>query len=203
MKLNINLGVPTADLLKSPTACFRLSKALTRVSDALSFGEHYLKAAKQGVPLEKRDFEHISASIHTSGRSAEDLANLIDDPGLRLMVAQYSAEAKRFNAAIRKALPAKTKAQKVLKEVFTKGPVKPLTSAQIAKKTENLRAKIVEIDKQVESLCTIDKPTPPTAPAPAPAMKGRYGMGAGAPHAPKKRPMYPRYFVASMGRSRR
>lgn len=196
MKLNIRLGVPTADLLKSPTTCFRLSKAMSRVSDALAFGEHYIKESKRDFPLQNRDLQHMSASIWTSSRSAEDLANLIEDPSLRGMVTGYAAAARRFNTAIRAALPeAKTKVKAVKKDVVKKA--KPMTEAEIAKKTADLRSKVNEIQTKVESLCTID------APAPAPAMKGRYGMGSSGTSTPKKRPMYPRYFVASMGRSRR
>lgn len=213
MKLNIKLGVPTADLLKSPPACFRLSKAMTRVSDALSFALHYVKASGR-LPLENRDFEHISAAISTSGRSAEDLALLLDDAALRGMVTSYVNSARRFNATLRQTLPVPNKAK--TKSVISKSkgksdqrpekPSKPMTVSEVAKKTEDLRSKLVEIDKKVESLCTIDSPapTPPpitVAPPTPPSMRGRFGMGGGG--TPKKRPLYPRYFVASMGRSRR
>lgn len=202
MKMNIRLGVPTADLLKSPTTCFRLSKAMSRVSDALAFGEHYITESK-GIPIQSRDIQHMSASIWTSSRSAEDLANLIDDAELRLMVAQYAVDARRFNTVLRKALPAVKSKIKGAKPV--KKPEKPMTEAQIAKKTADLRAKVNQIANKVESLCTIDKPAAPEKAKyvpPGSSLQGRAGM-SGSGSAPKKRPMYPRYFVASMGRSRR
>lgn len=187
MKLNIKLGVPTEALLKHPTTCFNLSKATTRVSAALSFGEFYLKQSK-GV-VTPRELEHMSASIWSSSKSAEDLAKFIDDPELRKAVDDYAVAGRRFNNEIRKNLPS------VQKTSITKEKkAKPLTVAQMTARTVALRSKLADIEKKVESLCTVDKP--------APALKGRVGMsGSGA--TPKKRPMYPRYFVASMGRSRR
>jgi len=191
MKLNIKLGVPTEALLKHPTACFNLSKAATRVSAALSFGEFYLKQSK-GV-VTPRELEHMSASIWSSSKSAEDLAKFIDDPELRKAVDDYAVAGRRFNNEIRKNLPS------VLKSSIKKDktPSKPLTVAQMTTRTVALRSKLADIEKKVESLCTVDKP------APTPVMKGRVGMGGGTTSTPRKRPMYPRYFVASMGRSRR
>lgn len=188
MKLNIKLGVPTEALLKHPTACFNLSKAATRVSAALSFGEFYLKQSK-GV-VTPRELAHMSASIWSSSKSAEDLAKFIDDPELRKAVDDYAVAGLRFNNEIRKNLPS------VLKSSIKKDKTssKPLTVQQMTARTAALRSKLADIEKKVESLCTVDKP--------APALKGRVGMsGSGA--TPKKRPMYPRYFVASMGRSAR
>jgi hypothetical protein len=49
MKINLKLGVPTEALLKHPTACFRLSSALTRVQDALAFGQFYVRETKTGA----------------------------------------------------------------------------------------------------------------------------------------------------------
>lgn len=193
MKLNIKLGVPTEALLKHPTACFRLSKALTRVSDALSFGEFYIKQAKGGV-ITPKDLEHMSASIWTSGRSAEDLAKLVDDADIQQAVMAYSAEAKRFNNAIRSNLPA-VKAKAKAKEP------KPVTVTTLTKRTTDLRKKLGEIEAKVEGLCTVDKPAVANV---TPTLQGRVTMaGAGRSATPKKRPLYPRYFVASMGRSRR
>lgn len=197
MKLKINLGVPTEALLKHPTACFNLSKAMTRVSDALSFGAFYLAQSKGDV-MTPKELEHMSASIWTSGKSAEDLGKLVDDPDIRKAVEAYRKEAVRLNTAIRsnipsvKALKAKAKGEKV--------QVTPVTVTSLVIKTTALRSKLSVIEKKVESLCTVDKPAAPSISAPA--MKGRAGMsGSGTTH--RKRPMYPRYFVASMGRSRR
>ena len=192
MKLNIKLGVPTEALLKHPTACFNLSKAATRVSAALSFGEFYLKQSK-GV-VTPRELEHMSASIWSSSKSAEDLAKFIDDPELRKAVDDYAVAGRRFNNELRKNLPSIQK----LKTSITKDKTasKPLTVAQMTARTAALRSKLADIEKKVESLCTVDKL------APAPVMKGRVGMG-GSGITPRKRPMYPRYFVAAMGRSRR
>jgi len=191
MKMNLRLGVPTEALLKHPTACFRLSKAFTRVSDALSFSEYYLKNAK-GF-LRPQDLEHISASIHTSGRSAEDLAKLVDDPELRNEIHAYARRATRINTAVRKAIP---KPKKTPGEKAAKAP--PL--ADMINRTAELREKLKIIDKKVEDLCTVT-PIPPAPKAAAPTTAPvRAGM-SGVIH--RKKPMYPRYFVASMGRSRR
>lgn len=198
MKLSINLGVPTKALLKHPTVCFRLSKAMTRVSDALVFGEFYLKQTK-GPVIAPRDLEHMSASIFSSSKSAEGLALLVDDPDLRKAISAYSAHAQRLNTAIRSNLPsiktlkAKAKGQKVKAE--------PITASFLSIRTAALRSKLSEIEKKVESLCTVEKPAAASN-VTATAMKDRAGM-SGSGTSPKKRPMYPRYFVASMGRSRR
>ncbi len=186
MKMNLRLGVPTEALLKHPTACFRLSKAFTRVSDALSFSEYYLGHTKGD--LRPQDLQHISASIHTSGKSAADLALLVDDPELRKEIQQYSNRAIRINAAIRKGIPTP-------KNKSPKGP--PLV--EMINRAKELREKLKVIDKKVEDLCTVNPPPAPYKPA-ATAAPARAGM-SGVVH--RKRPMYPRYFVASMGRSRR
>jgi hypothetical protein len=201
MKLNINLGVPTEALLKHPTACFNLSKAATRVSAALSFGEFYLKQTKGDVVV-PRDLEHMSAALYSSSRSADELAFMLaDDPELKKAVQAYSKSALRFNTQLRRNLPSVTaiKAKVVAKAKGEKLDVKPVTVAQMDTRTTDLRKQLAEIEKKVENLCTVDKPaakivTPTT-------MKGRAGMAGG--NGAKKRPLYPRYFVASMGRSRR
>jgi hypothetical protein len=194
MKMNLRLGVPTEALLKHPTACFRLSKAATRVSTALSFSEHYFKNLGAS-PLQRRDLEHISASIYTSGRSAEELAKLVEDQSLKKEIEAYSRAAARFNQQIRSNLPkAKAKATK---------EAKPITMTSLVDRAQFLRNKLVQIEKKVEDLCTVnpaanEKPRP--TPAGSSTMHGRVSM-SGIIH--KKKPMYPRYFVASMGRSRR
>jgi ribosomal protein L7/L12 len=233
MKLSINLGVPTEALLKHPTVCFRLSRAMTRVSDALVFGEFYLKQTK-GPVIAPRDLEHMSASIFSSSKSAEGLALLVDDPDLRKAISAYSVNAQRLNTAIRSNLPsiktlkAKAKGQKVKAE--------PITASFLSIRTAALRSKLSEIEKKVEDLCTVRSkvemitrhrtktgaglkeakdaieqlkdygPLPEASTtnvsAPATTSVGRVRM-SGSGVTPKKRPMYPRYFVASMGRSRR
>lgn len=193
MKLNIKLGVSTEALLKHPTACFGLSKAVTRVSASLSFGEFYLKNTKGNV-ITPRDLEHVSASIWTSSKSAEDLEKLVDDPELRKAITAYSADARRLNNAIRSSLPsakaliAKAKGKQVEPKAVTVPVLKSRTMA--------LRSKLAEIEKKVENLCTVEIKL-----APLPSLKGRFSTSGTS--APRKRPMYPRYFVASMGRSRR
>jgi len=194
MKLNMRLGVPSEALLKHPTACFRLSKAATRVSDALSFGEYYLFNHKGD--LRPKDLQHMSASIHTSARSAEDLAKLVDDAELRKEIEAYTHRAERINASIRKALPSPK-----FREKKPKAP--PL--AEMISRAKELREKFKAIDKKVEDLCTVTKPPPAPAPTPTPVGSStvrspRVGM-SGVVH--KKKPLYPRYFVASMGRARR
>ena len=173
MKITTKLGVATEAELRHPTSCFNLSKALTRISDALAFGEFYLREAKS---LNPRDYEHMSASVYTSGRAADDLASLVDTETLRTRIKRYAAQAARFNADLRQVI---------------KGKKKLLETSQVKAKTEKLRKEISEIEKEVESLCKIDKPAASIAPT---AMKG--GLG----NAVRKRPIYPRYVVASMGR---
>jgi hypothetical protein len=137
----------------------------------------------------------MSASIWSSSKSAEDLAKFIDDPDLRKAVDDYAVAGRRFNNELRKNLPSIQKLKKSITKDKTAS--KPLTVAQMTTRTVALRSKLADIEKKVESLCTVDKP------AQAPVMKGRVGMGGGTTSTPKKRPMYPRYFVASMGRSSR
>lgn len=201
MKLNLKLGVPTADLLKSPTACFRLSKAATRISDALSFSEFYVQQAEAShTPFfTKRDIEHISAGFWQSSKSANDLAVLVDDQGLRKDIQIYAKAAARINSMIRGVLQTAKKNEKEK----SKKPV-TLHVSQVVNKAKDLRKKALEIEKKVENLCTIDAPTPPP-PVPAPSIsgRGRVMMAGSGGIVHKKKPMYPRYFVASMGRSRR
>lgn len=173
MKITTKLGVATEAELRHPTSCFTLSKALTRLSDALAFGEFYLREAKG---LNPRDFEHMSAAVYTSGRAADDLASLVDKEALRTRIKRYSAEAQRFNQDLRA-------------QIKGKKTKKPLDLEKVKSKTEKLRKDVAEIEKEVESLCKVDKPN--VAPQ---AMKG----GLGSPV--RKRPIYPRYVVASMGR---
>jgi hypothetical protein len=194
MKMNVRLGVPTEAMLKHPTACFRLSKAAAHISNSLSFGEFYLVNTKGGA-LAPRDLEHLSASIYTTSKSANDLALLVDDPELRKDIQAYSRQAAKINKLVRATLPEKKG-----------GPVKAgkaPTLKEMLDKTKVLREKLKEIDKKVEDLCVV-KPGSVSAPTAAPKapewIQSRIGM-AGNTH--KKRPMYPRYFVASMGRSRR
>lgn len=172
MKITTKLGVATEAELRHPTSCFRLSKAVTRLSDALSFGEFYLREVKTLAP---RDFEHMSASIYTSGRAADDLAALVDTETLRTRIKRYAAEAARFNAALREVIKKK----------------KSLETSKIKSKTEKLRKEIAEIEKEVESLCKVEKPVANVTP---PALKGRLGSPI------RKTRIYPRYLVASMGR---
>lgn len=187
MKMNLKLGVPTEAMLKHPTACFRLSNAVTRVQDALAFGLFYVRETKTPSFL-PRDLEHISASVHSTGGAARMLAMLIDDKDLRDEVSAYNSTADRFNKRIREGLKKDAKAMP--------------SKASIEKGLKNLSEKLSEIYEKVEDLCTV-KPLPAPPPVANPALKGprpRIGMAGGAP---KKRPIYPRYFVASMGRSRR
>lgn len=198
MKLNLKLGVPTAEMLKSPTACFRLSKAATRISDALSFSEFYVQQAEASKTpfFTKRDIEHISAGFWQSSKSANDLAVLVDDQGLRKDIQVYAKAASRVNSMIREVLKTAKKNEK--------SKAKPVTLhvSQVVNKAKELRKKALEIEKKVENLCTID--APPAAPPPVPSMSARRVMMAGSGGiVHKKKPMYPRYFVASMGRSRR
>lgn len=200
MKMNLRLGVPTEALLKHPTACFRLSKAATRVSASLSFSEHYFKNLNAS-PLQPRDLEHISASIYTSSRSADELAKLVEDQDLKKEIEAYSKDAARLNKQIRSNLPKeKSKAKAQNREV------KPVTLTSLENRALSLRKKLTEIEKKVEDLCTVNSAPAPAGDKPrysppgASSMQGRVSM-SGIVH--KKKPMYPRYFVASMGRSRR
>lgn len=201
MKLNLKLGVPTAELLKSPTACFRLSKAATRISDALSFSEFYVQQAEAAKTpfFTKRDIEHISAGFWQSSKSANDLAMLVEDQELRKDVQVYAKAASRVNTMIREVLKTAKKNEK------SKEKPKPVTLhvSQVVNKAKDLRKKALEIEKKVENLCTID--APPAAPPPVPSIsgRGRVMMAGSGGIIHKKKPMYPRYFVASMGRSRR
>lgn len=194
MKMNVRLGVSTEALLKHPTACFRLSKAATRVSDALSFGEFYLANSKGGGVLLPRDLHHISAAFHTSGKSAEDLAILVDDPELRKEIQDYSKHAIRINNQVRRGMPN-------LKSKVEKKGLKSITMSEMITKTSDLRKKALEIGKKVEDLCTVTAPA--VSEKPKPAVSGAHGRVSMSGTTNKKRPMYPRYFVASMGRSRR
>lgn len=197
MKLNLKLGVPTEALLKHPTTCFRLSKAATRISDALSFSEFYVTQAEAAhAPfLSKRDVEHISAGIWQSSKSANDLAVLVDDQELRKDIQTYAKAAARINTTIRG----------VLKTAKKDDKSKPVTLhvSQVINKAKDLRKRVIDIEKKVENLCTVDAPTV-TTPAPISISgRGRVMMAGSGGIIHKKKPMYPRYFVASMGRSRR
>src|SRR4029077_2508501 len=154
MKLNLKLGVPTADLLKSPTACFRLSKAATRISDALSFSEFYVQQAEASHSpfFSKRDIEHISAGFWQSSKSANDLAVLVDDQGLRKDIQIYAKAAARINTMIRGVLKTAKKDEKTKQKPVT------LHVSQVVNKAKDLRKKALEIEKKVENLCTIDAP---------------------------------------------
>src|SRR4029079_9621498 len=202
MKLNLKLGVTKADLLKSPTACFRLSKAATRISDALSFSEFYVQQAEASKTpfFTKRDIEHISAGFWQSSKSANDLAVLVDDQGLRKDIQIYAKAAARINSMIREVLKTGKKNEKEKSK-------KPITLhvSQVVNKAKDLRKKALEIEKKIENLCTLDAPPPPPPPVPAPSIsgRGRVMMAGSGGIVHKKKPMYPRYFVASMGRSRR
>lgn len=192
MKIVTNLGVAKESQLKHPTACFRLSQWVTRVSDALAFGEFYSKNVK-GV-LKAQDLEHVSASMYTSGNSAKMLATLVGDGELKNAVEAYSKAALSFNSSLRNRIPnvaAKAKAK----------PLKPISANLLKKKTQDLRSELAAIEKKVESLCTVNQPAravkSPSRPVASKAMHGRVTMAG-----PIKKPIYPRYFVASMGRSR-
>jgi hypothetical protein len=200
MKLNLKLGVPTEALLKSPTTCFRLSKAATRISAALSFSEFYVNQAQASNSpfFTKRDIEHISAGFWQSSKSADDLAVLVDDQELRKDIQVYSKAAARLNSKIRGVL-------KTAKNDKSKPKPVTLHVSQVINSAKDLRKKALEIEKKVENLCTVDAPTAP-APVPAPTSisgRGRVMMAGSGGIIHKKKPMYPRYFVASMGRSRR
>jgi hypothetical protein len=116
------------------------------------------------------------------------LAMLIDDKDLRDEVSAYNLAADRFNKRIREGLKGAAK------------DVKAPSKATIEKGINNLSKKLTAINEKVEDLCTV-RPTNAIT-TPPPALKGfrRAGMAGSSP---KKRPIYPRYFVASMGRSRR
>lgn len=195
MKMNLRLGVSREALLKHPTACFRLSKAATRVSDALSFSMFYLVNSNGRGVLLPRDLHHISAGIHTTSKSADDLALLVDDPMLRKEIQDYSKQATRINNQIRRGIPD-------FKNKVEKKKAKAITLSEMLTKTKDLGKKAREIELKVEDLCTVTAPAVIEKPKTlvSGAMHGRAGM-SGVVH--KKRPMYPRYFVASMGRSRR
>jgi hypothetical protein len=196
MKLNLNLGVSTEALLKHPTTCFRLSKAATRISDALSFSEFYVQQAEASKApfFSKRDIEHISAGFWQSSKSANDLAVLVDDQELRKDIQVYAKAAARINSTIREVLKTAKKADKSKSKPVT------LHVSQVVNKAKDLRKKAEEIGKKVENLCTVDAPT---VPAPSISGRGRVMMAGSGGIIHKKKPMYPRYFVASMGRSRR
>lgn len=183
MKITTNLGVSTEKALKHPTVCFRLSKMMTRVSDALTFGEFYLRETKGA--LNPQDLHRISASFFSSAKQAKDLALLVDNRELKKAIDAYSKSAVRANNTIRPHLDAKKKTLKA-------------PSAQSLKLTaQTLRQNLSSIEKKVESLCTVEKPAALTKlPSPS-AMQGRVTMAGSF-----KKPIYPRYFVASMGRSR-
>lgn len=198
MKLNLKLGVPTEALLKHPTTCFRLSKAATRISDALSFSEFYVQQAEAAkMPFfTKRDIEHISAGFWQSSKSANDLSMLVDDQELRKDIQVYSKAAARVNNMIREVLKTAKKGEK-------SKPVNMHVS-QVINKAKDLRKKAHEIEKKVENLCIVDA-APMSVPTPSPSIsgRGRVMMAGSGGIIHKKKPMYPRYFVASMGRSRR
>lgn len=196
--MNLKLGVPTEALLKHPTACFGLSKAMTRVSDSLAFGEFYINNTKTKFLL-PRELDHLSASIHTSENSAKLLATLIDDAGLKKEIQSYANTAARFNSTIREKMKS---TQKALEKKPAKGNVdtsEMIGVDELKKGAERLRKKLAVIESNVEDLCTVQAaPQPP--PSSLRGFRPRVGMAGSAP---KKRPIYPRYFVASMGRSRR
>lgn len=202
MKLNMKLGVPTEALLRHPTACFRLSKAATRVSNALAFTEFYVNNRESGYKLLPRDLEHMAVSMSTTSKSADDLAVLVDDPTLRKQILAYSKDAMKIKNLLQRNLPkAKEKAK-----AQNKPEAKAVNVQSLIKKTIDLREKFKLIEGQVESLCTVDGPKVESKPVYSPpgssTMQGRVRM-AGTNIIHRKRPMYPRYFVASMGRSRR
>lgn len=201
MKMNLKLGVPTEALLKHPTACFNLSRAMTRVGDALAFGEFYIKETKTKFLL-PRELEHVSASIHTSANAAKLLATLIGDGDLKKEIGAYASGADRLNSKIREGLKS---TQKALKKTTPKAQIdtsKMMEVDQVKKGAERLRKKLATIENSVEDLCKVT----PMAGSPVAdhSLRGsqprRAGMAGGPP---RKRPIYPRYFVASMGRSRR
>lgn len=190
MKMNVKLGVPTEAMLKHPTVCFRLSNALTRVQDALAFGLFYIRETKTPSFL-PRDLEHISASVHSTGGAARVLALMIDDKALRDEISAYNSTADRFNKKIREGLKA-----------AQKDPKAAPSKTMVEKGLNSLTKKLSEIYKKVEDLCTVN---PVAAPPPVTenalkAVRPRVGMAGSAP---RKRPIYPRYFVASMGKTRR
>lgn len=180
MKMNLNLGVSGEALLKHPTACFRLSKAVTRVSDALGFGEFYLNQTK-GKFLLPRDLDHVSTSINSSAKGAGMLADLVEDRGLKEEIQRYARRAAKVNSAIRDEIRS-AKSESEPSQV----PVN-----ELKKTAQELRSMLGDLEAKVEDLCTV---------APAPTRPLKVSMAGGAA---KKRPIYPRYFVASMGRTRR
>lgn len=211
MKMKVNLGVSAEAMLKHPTTCFRLSQHLTRVSDALTFGKFYVNNTKTSAFL-PRDLDHISASVHGSGGMARLLGMMVEDPELKKEIESYRAAAERFNSRIRESMKA---AQKDIKAGLSK--------AEVEKGLDRLGNKLSSIEEKVEDLCTVNskvdmkkakdaveqvKNNASEASTPRPpvdyAIKGRWPRsGMAGSGTPKKRPIYPRYFVASMGRSRR
>lgn len=184
MRIHANLGVLKAKDLKSPTTCFRLSKSLTHISDALAFGEfyaHHLKA------FNTQDIGHISAGVYTSANAATQLASLLDNGDLKNAVESYSRSAHRFN-------------ENVLRPQIKNKAKQSLTPEKLKKTTMRLREDFRNIEKKVENLCTIEKKGPKKAVIVTKQSMGvsRATLGVTTP----KKPIYPRYFVASMGRSK-
>lgn len=188
MKIQANLGVLQAKDLKHPTTCFRLSKSLTQISDGLAFGEFYSVPAK--TAFNEKDLKHISAGIYTSANAATQLAHLVDDPEIKKTVEAYSRAAHRFN-------------QSVLWPMIKGKKPKSFTPASLKKTTSRLRSDLAGIEKKVENLCTVEKPALGSKKM---LMKSRAFVGA--PRATmgsissNRKPIYPRYSVASMGRSK-
>lgn len=180
MKVVTKLGVATEAELRHPTTCFLLSKAVTRLSNALAFGEYYLNQSRG--KLKARDFEHMSTSIFSSKTGAENLSVLVEDKILKEDLKRYIREAKRVNEDLKKAMD---------------GKVLTINLSNIKESTKKLRSRIAKIEKKVENLCTVEKPITPLAPVSIKTLQGRLGSPI------RKRPIYPRYFVASMGRSLR
>lgn len=177
MKIRTTLGALKASDFKHPTVCFRLSKAMSRVSEALTFGESYLKGSKGA--LSPKDLHVISTSFFSSGKQAKELALLVDGKDLKQAVEAYSKSAVRANNSVR--------------------ALKAPSVKDMKGRMGTLRKNLSSIEKKVESLCTIEKPSSMSGrPSPAPVSPVRVTMAGSF-----KKPIYPRYFVASMGRSRR
>lgn len=188
MKITANLGVLREKDLKHPTTCFRLSKSLTQISDALAFGEFYTVPAK--TALNEKDLKHVSAGIYTSANAATQLAHLIDDKAIKKDIEAYSRSAHRFN-------------ETVLRPIIKGKRSKPITPQDLKKTTIRLRVDLANIEKKVENLCTVEKKAPPII-----TKKVSVGSRVGSSFSRAtmgintKKPIYPRYYVASMGRSK-
>lgn len=188
MKIKANLGVLREKDLKHPTTCFRLSKSLTQISDALAFGEFYTVPSK--AAFNEKDLKHISAGIYTSGNAATQLAHLVEDQQIKKDIEAYSRSAHRFN-------------ETVLRPILKGKKGKSITPEALKKTTHRLRMDLAEIEKKVENLCTVEKK--------APIITKKVSVGSRVnPTFPRatmgsisvRKPIYPRYSVASMGRSR-